>query len=310
MEELKEIYIIQKMEQMRVFRDTQCLRILSRLVQETLSVAQLCAEFGETRETVYSQVRDLESVGFIQRVGQQQAGQRSELSYRAVAKQFLLAPSLTSSASGKEASGTVQELFDLLNREALETLHRAEKRTDETLAITRKVVWLPESLLREVEKHMLAVLAGLGKPRGLEGEREWAINLIAYTMPTATPADTAKQNKPYTEKASPKQEAGKSRFVFTNEYPQLENSSSAPADSEIGRRRFVFAMERTTFTRQDLEDVLAAGERMDIFALGTCIFADDISSELVERAVIAFCHRGELQASSQVRQVLASRSSS
>jgi hypothetical protein len=59
-----------------------------------------------------------------------------------------------------------------------------------------------------------------------------------------------------------------------------------------------------TFSREELERVVARGERLDIRALGYCSFADDISPELADQAIARFRYRGILTASPAVREVL------
>jgi hypothetical protein len=59
-----------------------------------------------------------------------------------------------------------------------------------------------------------------------------------------------------------------------------------------------------TFARQDLERVVARGERLDINVLGYCSFDGDIPAELADRAIARFRYRGVVSASAEVRAVL------
>jgi hypothetical protein len=59
-----------------------------------------------------------------------------------------------------------------------------------------------------------------------------------------------------------------------------------------------------TFSKRDLERVVARGEQLDINALGYCSFAADIPPELADRAIRRLRYRGVLSASPEVREVL------
>lgn len=62
-----------------------------------------------------------------------------------------------------------------------------------------------------------------------------------------------------------------------------------------------------TFTRVDLEAVVAANERLDIRVLGLAIIADDVTPDLAREAIASLTVLGALHASPEVKAALADR---
>jgi hypothetical protein len=83
----------------------------------------------------------------------------------------------------------------------------------------------------------------------------------------------------------------------------VANETPRKAYGHSKRQRVVVA-GILTYTRSDLERVLAQGKALDVTVFGTCGFAGDVSPELVDRAIGIFHLRGKLNASDEVRAVL------
>jgi hypothetical protein len=84
----------------------------------------------------------------------------------------------------------------------------------------------------------------------------------------------------------------------------MSGPSNLPSVVETRKGGRVLAAGAVTFSRADLERVIARGERLDIRALGYCSFDDDVSAELADRAIARFRYRGVLSASPDVREML------
>ncbi len=125
-------------------------------------------------------------------------------------------------------------------------------------------------------------------PRGVAGEREHVITLFTYA------ALTRDDGPPRTDS-----EAGSPRT-------DSETTAASPLapDSPQPRNRRTMMAGVLSYTRRDLEDAVARGERLDLNVVGVVVFADDIPADLVDRAVARFRHRGVLRASPAVREVL------
>jgi Arc/MetJ-type ribon-helix-helix transcriptional regulator len=73
----------------------------------------------------------------------------------------------------------------------------------------------------------------------------------------------------------------------------------------VARRAMVLGLQR--YTRQDLERVLAAGERLHIQVLGLACIDDDVPADLAAATIASITVLGALRASPAVRAALADR---
>lgn len=73
----------------------------------------------------------------------------------------------------------------------------------------------------------------------------------------------------------------------------------------VARRSMVLGLQR--YSRQDLENVLAAGEKLHIHVLGLAIIDEEVSPQLAARAIASVVVLGALRASPQVKAALADR---
>jgi Arc/MetJ-type ribon-helix-helix transcriptional regulator len=75
--------------------------------------------------------------------------------------------------------------------------------------------------------------------------------------------------------------------------------------SSVARRSMVLGLQR--YTRQDLENVLAAGEQLHIQVLGLATIDDDVPPQLALRTIASVVVLGALRASPAVKAALADR---
>jgi Arc/MetJ-type ribon-helix-helix transcriptional regulator len=73
----------------------------------------------------------------------------------------------------------------------------------------------------------------------------------------------------------------------------------------VARKTMVLGLQR--YTRQDLEAVQAAGQKLQIHVLGLASIADDVSPELARTTIDSLFVLGVLQASAAVKAALADR---
>lgn len=73
----------------------------------------------------------------------------------------------------------------------------------------------------------------------------------------------------------------------------------------VARKTMVLGLQR--YSRQDLEAVRAAGQKLQIHVLGLASIADDVSAELARATVESIFVLGVLQASRTVKAALADR---
>ena len=73
----------------------------------------------------------------------------------------------------------------------------------------------------------------------------------------------------------------------------------------VVRKRFVVGQHR--YSRKELEQVVAAGEKLDVHVLGLAVIEDDVPAELAGAAIATIQVLGAFIASPAVRQALADR---
>ena len=73
----------------------------------------------------------------------------------------------------------------------------------------------------------------------------------------------------------------------------------------VARREMVLGLQR--YSRKDLENVVAAGEKLQIHVLGLAVIDDDVSPQLARQAIASIAVLGALRASPEVKAALADR---
>jgi Arc/MetJ-type ribon-helix-helix transcriptional regulator len=93
-------------------------------------------------------------------------------------------------------------------------------------------------------------------------------------------------------------------FIRTAIRNQLDRHSDAVKQS-VARRQLDLGLRR--YSRQDLEAVKAAGERLHIQVLGLAVIAADVSPELARETIASIEVLGSLQAGTAVKAALSDR---
>ncbi len=93
-------------------------------------------------------------------------------------------------------------------------------------------------------------------------------------------------------------------FIRTAIRNQIERHADAARQSVV-RRSLDLGLRH--FTRQDLENAVASGERLQIRVLGLASIASDVTPELARTAIESITVLGALQASAEVKAALADR---
>ncbi|HET7297616.1 MAG TPA: CopG family transcriptional regulator [Burkholderiales bacterium] len=73
----------------------------------------------------------------------------------------------------------------------------------------------------------------------------------------------------------------------------------------VARREMVLGLQR--YSRKDLENVVAAGEKLQIHVLGLATIDDDVTPQLARQAIASIAVLGALRASPEVKAALADR---
>lgn len=95
-------------------------------------------------------------------------------------------------------------------------------------------------------------------------------------------------------------------FIRTAIRNQLARHDDA-LKKTVARRNLDLGLRH--YSREDLEDVVRRGERLDIVVLGLASIADDVTPELARRAIASLQVLGALRASAAVKAALENRQS-
>lgn len=292
MEDLPENYNLETLEQLRAVADALRLRIMAQLSHQPMTVTQLAAVLGEVPAKLHYHVHELEKVGLLKLVETREKGGILEKYYQAVAKNINAPAGLFQGIPPDEVatmlSETIQPFFQGFIRTAQHLLRtQTWDDPDQVLQLSPEYYWMTADEFAQVNKQIETLLKPYKEPRGIEREREQAVLWVGYTVPPSTSQEdeiivsTPSQAVP----ASP---------------PAAPESASAPRR----KRQTCLVAGVTYYARKNLEELLAGGKVLDMYVLGACIFADDVTPDLVERAVHSFRLWGKLTASPEVREVL------
>jgi Arc/MetJ-type ribon-helix-helix transcriptional regulator len=93
-------------------------------------------------------------------------------------------------------------------------------------------------------------------------------------------------------------------FVRTAIRNQLQQNADAIRQTVL-RKRFVTGLQ--TYSRAELEQVVAAGEQLEIHVLGLAKIEEDVSPELATAAIASIRVLGAFMASPAIKRALADR---
>lgn len=93
-------------------------------------------------------------------------------------------------------------------------------------------------------------------------------------------------------------------FVRTAIRNQLQVHAEAIRQT-VTRKRYVMGMHR--YTRNELEQLVASGQQLDIHVLGLAVIEDDVPAELARQAIASLQVLGAFVATPAVRAALADR---
>ena len=98
--------------------------------------------------------------------------------------------------------------------------------------------------------------------------------------------------------------SNRSDFIRT----AIRNQLATHADTaKKAASRLTLELGLRTFTRTDLEEIQAAGERLKIRVLGLVVIADDVTPDLARATIESITVLGALHASAEVKTALADR---
>jgi DNA-binding transcriptional ArsR family regulator len=282
--EIPETYELTSLEQLRTLADELRMRAMDALTYKPMTVTQLGESLGEAPGKMHYHVRELERVGLVKLVETREKGGILEKYYRAVAKNFRATDMLLRTGASDEVLAPVRAFLER-NVESFVRATAAAIRAypGELLegmgGASGGQLWMTLDESKQFFKELGDLMVRYCTRRGIEGEQERTFIWMAYDPHLAAPAPDA---------------------------TAAEEASSSPPSKSAAAPRTIrsIVVGAFSYSRKDLERVVARGERLDLNVIGACSFADDISPELVESAIARFRSRGLLHASDAVREAL------
>lgn len=280
--EIAENYEIESLDQLRVISDELRVRILDTLARRQLTVTQLGELLGQAPARVHYHTRELERAGLVRLVETRERGGILEKYYRAVARHFTVSDALLHAAPPDEVLSALREQLNMHTRGFTRSVEAVLQQREQAgtpgseqagarglIGLNSARVWITGDEGKHLMREILDLLAPYSTPRGVAGERERAVVLLAYD-------------------------------------PQLAGTEPGPGDESTAkpRTRRVVIAGAASFDRAELERAVAQGERLVISVFGGVTFASDVTPELADRAIERFRYRGILNASPAVREVL------
>jgi DNA-binding transcriptional ArsR family regulator len=290
MDTILESYNLENLEQMRAIADGLRLRIMDHLTHQPLTVTQLAEVLHEVPSKLHYHVRELERVGLVKLVETREKGGILEKYYRAIAKHINAPATLFRGVPIEEAVATFTEIaqpfFQGIVQAVQDRLHQQTLEDQEhILQFTPAHYWMTAQEWLETNAQIETVLEPYKIRRGLPREQEQTVLLMAYTT---SPASSDEEEASTSAKGTP--------------MPVSASLASQPLKREL---TFVGGMSH--FGRSYLEESLEKGEAQDLYVVGSCTFEEDVTVDLIDRAIASFHLWGKLHASPEVAEALKSK---
>lgn len=278
MDEIPDSFSLQTIEQLRGVADPLRIRIFEALVRQPMTATQVGDELDIAAPKAHYHVRELERLGLVKLVETRERGGILEKYYRAIARNLIAPAQLLQSSEPGEVEAAITDVFNNLSRSVLTAMGRIAEQGGESLehymtSVDGTTVWMTREEFRQTLKVIEDLLAPYRERRYAPEEREARITIVTYDTQLAAADET---------EAPPA--------------PQLPEQRP--------RRRPVTVIGAVTYTREELEHVVAAGEQLDLNVIGYLSFGADVTPALVDRAITHLRYRGLISAPSDVREVL------
>lgn len=289
-DDIPEIYSIESLEQVRAVADELRLRILDHLAREPLTVTQLGERLGVSPAKVHYHVGELVRVGLVRLVETRENRGILEKYYRAAGRDIHIAEGVLKRIPPDETIAATSEFLQTLARGMLDAMWRGLEAADPEGHIATSFLagsyWMSDDEMKVTLRRIEELLKPFEDPRGVPGERERMLALLSYPLLGEPPTTAAEPSA-----------AGHTTSATSG-------TSAIPATRAAPARQRAIAAGILSYSRADLERLVAEGRQLDISALGAITFAEDVTPELAESAIGRFRFKGVLHASPEVREVL------
>lgn len=293
--DIPETYELETLEQLRAIADELRSRIAEALTHRAMTVTQLGDLLGQAPAKIHYHVRELERVGLVRLVATREKSGILEKYYRAIARSFNASKTLLLNAPSDETFAAMRSFLDSASRAFLRateyTMRNQLWDSPKVWGLSTAQIWVTYDELNALAHRVQQEFDKFSTPRGVEGEEERTIVMMGYdprVVADEGSADTSSLTPPPLPLTVP---------------PPPESAPPTPGARKPRVHRIVSA-GATSFDRAQLEEALAKNQQLDISVMGVCIFASDVTADLIDRVIHHFRHRGILTASPEVRDAL------
>lgn len=286
MDEIAETYSLQTVEQLRAVADPLRIRIFEALTRQAMTATQVGEELNIPAPKAHYHVRELERIGLVKLVETRERSGILEKYYRAVARNLQAPSQLLQSSNPDELASAITELFTNMSQSFLTALRRVAQDKPESLdsyalGLGGETVWMTPAEFQATIRAAGELFRPYHEPRGVADEREAQVTIIGYDTQFAT------------------------RDEHDDEQPRGEEQETPMSTPHTPQRiRPVIVVGAVTYSRAELEQVVAAGQRLNLDVTGFLSFASDIPPSLIDQAIERVRYRGVLSARSDVREAL------
>ncbi len=301
MKDIPETYQLETIEQMRALAEELRIRIIEALGQQAMTAKQVATLLDEAPAKVHYHLHELEKVGLVNLVDIREKGNMLEKYYRAVAKNISASETLFQRAPSDETIALIREFFQQISQRFMQVLADALKRQawEEhiSLHLAGEQLWMTHEEYQQLIKQINALVEPYKNPRNNAGEQEHTFVEIIY------PVHPISERAEAPETPAPPAPAERSRASE----PKTYHSSTGvqfTSDEPLPRKARMIGAGGFSYSRKGLEEVIAQGKQLDIQILGYCSFAEDVTPDLIDRAIARFRCRGKVNASPEVREAL------
>ena len=311
MEDIPETYQLETIEQMRALAEELRLRIIEALGRQAMTSKQLALLLGEAPAKVHYHLHELEKVGLVNLVEIREKGNMLEKYYRAVARSISASESLFQRVPPDETIAAVREFLQQISQRFIELLTywlaRQETKEPVSAHLTGEQLWITNEEYQQLTKQIGALVEPYKHVRNVEGAREHTFVEIFYpVLPASAQAEAPETPAPPTRPkppAAPASPASPSKVAKKKTY-HSSTGFQYTSDEQLPKKSRVIGAGGFSYSRKGLEEVIAQGKQLDIQILGYCSFAEDVTPELIDRAIARFRCRGKVNASPEVREAL------
>ncbi|HEU5199491.1 MAG TPA: helix-turn-helix domain-containing protein [Ktedonobacterales bacterium] len=307
MEDIPETYQLETIEQMRALAEELRIRIIEALGQQAMTSKQIALLLNEAPAKVHYHLHELEKVGLVHLVDIREKGNMLEKYYRAIAKNISASETLFQRVPPDETLAAMREFLQHITQRLLQVLSLAASQPPKvhiSAHLNGEQLWMTDEEYQQLIKHIGTLVEPYKLPRSNVGEREYTFVEMVYPMLPSS-AETEASETPAAPVSAAPTPAERSKAAEEKPYHAATSTGvQFTTDESLPKKARMFGAGGFSYSRKGLEEVIAQGKQLDIQVLGYCSFADDVTPDLVDRAIARFRCRGKVNASPEVREAL------